>query len=584
MDKWKYNVWILFDVMVVFLLVFLQQEYRYHFFFVEQNYMFQASWSYISSHVALPGGFSDLTGEFLMQYFMYPYAGAIITTLLLLLVAVFTNLILKRVNADYIWLMFAWIPALCLLFMHFDFNYNQGGTIAYLLMLVILWGAVSIEKYRWRLIYNLVAIGVIYWLCGSVFALYIFLILLFEFFKKKKTRYYSLLFIVLGGALGILSLRMALIGEYRLVFLPDQFYHKALLPKNHIYFSWISLVILFCLALLLKPVKEKKKLHLIAEVFLPLIFVLVFTVWGIREHGDEKSQKVKKLDYYSRTEQWDPIIKESSGSLSNYLYLCYLNRALAEKGELAENMFLYDQRGTDGLMLKWNRTFSISVLLSDLYFTIGNIAVAQEMAFESYISAMGGGNPRMLKRLIQTNLIYGEYLVAEKYIDLLEKTTYYKEWASDHRRFLFNDEEVEKDELLGEKRRCLVADSYLSNTFGVDKDLINIAKANPVNTTSVEYLGGLLLLSKDLESYKQFLDEYYGSEILPTLPVGFQEAVIILSENNPEEWKKYGVKQSIIDRFAQYKNSILANKNNQSLPQLMARDYANTYWFYFMFK
>lgn len=49
---------------------------------------------------------------------------------------------------------------------------------------------------------------------------------------------------------------------------------------------------------------------------------------------------------------------------------------------------------------------------------------------------MGYGNPRMLKRLVQTNLIYGAYPVAEKYIRILENTFYYKDWAKSQRKFL----------------------------------------------------------------------------------------------------------------------------------------------------
>lgn len=583
-ETWKYIVWALFSLFVIALFAFLQQEYRYHFCFIEQNYLFLSSLDYILPRLAVPGGLADLTGEFLIQFFMYPYAGAAITTVLIVLVALMTNAILRRINKGYDWLLLACVPALSLLFLHFDFNYKPAGTVAFLFMLIMLWGALAVRNDRFRFTYNLVAISALYWLCGSVFVLYVLLVVLYEFASKSSLRYWSITFVVLAGVLGELCLGFALLGEYRLIFLPDMFYHTRLEPKSLIYFSWLILILLYSLALWLKPAKEKKKLLKLAELTLPFVLVLLFAVWGVREYGDQKAQQVKKLDYLSRTGQWDEVINESQGTLTNYLYLCYLNMALAGKGQLAERMFLYDQRGVDGLLLKWNKTFSISVLLSDVYFTIGNVAIAQQMAFEAHVSAMGGGNPRMLKRLIETNLIYGEYKVAEKYLDLLDKTVYYKDWARKQRRFLNNDEAVEQDFLLGEKRRGLLADSYLSNTFGVDRELINMTKHYPANRNSIEYLGGLLLLAKDMNGFKTLLETYYNTDVLPVLPHGFQEAVIILNEKTPEEWTKYGVGKPVIDRFGQYKKTILANKNNQALPQLMARDYGNTYWFYFMFK
>ncbi|MDD4516676.1 DUF6057 family protein [Massilibacteroides sp.] len=584
MKKWSYSIWGVFAILVITLFVFLQQEYAYHFFFIEQNYMFQSSLAYAESKFILPGGFIEWTGEFLMQFFMYPYVGATITVVLLVLIALLTNGILQKINKGYDWLIASAVPSLFLLFMHFDFNYMLAGTVAFLFMLAVFRVAILIKHAGWRLIYHCISVCLLYWLCGSVFTLYIVLTVLFEFLSKSSLRYWSLVLIPFGGLLGFLSLSLALQGEYRFVFLPDMFYHNNLSAKTHIYFSWIVLVVLFIFAFIFKPQQEKKNWRRIVELLTSFILVLLLFGWGVGQHGDQKAKQVKKLDYFVRAEQWDNIIKESDGLLTNYLYLCYLNMALAEKGELAERMFLYDQRGIEGLMLKWNRTFSISVMLSDVYFVIGNVAIAQEMAFEAYISSMGGGNPRMLKRLIQTNLIYGEYKVAGKYIDLLEQTLYYKDWAKEQRRFLYNDEAVESDPLLGEKRRGLVDNSYLSNTQGFAQDLISLAEHYPANKNAIEYLGASLLLTKDMQGFKSLLETYYGTDILPELPLGFQEAVIILFENTPDEWEKYSVSMPVIDRFTGYKRAILANKHSQSLPQLMARDFANTYWFYFMFK
>lgn len=159
------------------------------------------------------------------------------------------------------------------------------------------------------------------------------------------------------------------------------------------------------------------------------------------------------MDYYARTEQWDEIIRHCHGPIKNYLYLTYLNRALAEKGELADRMFAFDQHGPQGLLASWNKTFTVSTLLSDAYFTLGEIALSQEMAFEGYVTVIGAGNPRNLQRLVQTNLIYGTYPIAEKYISILEKTYAYHDWAKRHRGFLYNDKAIEADPVLGPKRK-----------------------------------------------------------------------------------------------------------------------------------
>jgi hypothetical protein len=118
MKKWKYSSWGLFGVIAVILFVYMQKEYAYHFYFVEQNYMFQSSWPYIAAKCAFPGCLAEITGEFLIQYFMYPFIGAAITVGLLTLIAYVTTRILSRIKANDSWSVLSWIPACCLLFVH----------------------------------------------------------------------------------------------------------------------------------------------------------------------------------------------------------------------------------------------------------------------------------------------------------------------------------------------------------------------------------------------------------------------------------------------------------------------------------
>ena len=75
----------------------------------------------------------------------------------------------------------------------------------------------------------------------------------------------------------------------------------------------------------------------------------------------------------------------------------FLNLALSQKGELADRLFSFDQRGPQGIMVGWNKTEQISSLLSDIAFAMGNPAMAQEMAFEAYATAIGEGIPPYVK-------------------------------------------------------------------------------------------------------------------------------------------------------------------------------------------
>ena len=568
------------------LFAFLQMCFEYHFYYIEQSQLFLFSEAYIRNKLLLPGGFSMLVAEFLVQFFIRPYVGALVTAVLLTGVGVCTAGIVKRIApVSGLFILYV-LPMLALLFMHFDFNYRVQGTVCYLMMMALLCGYMRIRNDLFRLVAGCVLVPVLFWLAGSIAVLFAGMVCLFEGLRKTPKWYISLIGVAEVLLLGVGTVYFSLMGEYRWVFGPDLYYHYTLHPKEIIYYSWICLPLVFLVAFFIrnKNSLSGKKWRAGISCIAQLAMIAAVLWWGMPKYSDAKTLKLKKLDYFARTEQWDKTIEECKGKLTNFLYMCHLNMALANKGELSDKMFNFDQRGPQGLLVQWNKSENISCMLSDIYFTMGATASSQEMAFEGYVSAMEDGNPRMLKRLVQTNLIYGTYPVAEKYISILEKTYAYRDWAQSQRKYLYNDEVVESDPILGTRRRMLPDRNSLAMIKGLAGDLALILEKGPANSAALQYLGAMYLLAKDLEGFKALVEKYYGTEFLPVLPVHFQEAVIVMSEKEPDYWKRFNVSETIVARFTDYKKQVLANRNNSAIAGLLNRSYGNTYWFYFMFK
>lgn len=567
------------------LFAFLQMCFEYHFYYIEQSQLFLFSEAYIRNKLLLPGGFSMLVAEFLVQFFIRPYVGALVTAVLLTGVGVCTAGIVKRIApVSGLFILYV-LPMLALLFMHFDFNYRVQGTVCYLMMMALLCGYMRIRNDLFRLVAGCVLVPVLFWLAGSIAVLFAGMVCLFEGLRKTPKWYISLIGVAEVLLLGVGTVYFSLMGEYRWVFGPDLYYHYTLHPKEIIYYSWICLPLVFLVAFFIrnKNSLSGKKWRAGISCIAQLAMIAAVLWWGMPKYSDAKTLKLKKLDYFARTEQWDKTIEECKGKLTNFLYMCHLNMALANKGELSDKMFNFDQRGPQGLLVQWNKSENISCMLSDIYFTMGATASSQEMAFEGYVSAMEDGNPRMLKRLVQTNLIYGTYPVAEKYISILEKTYAYRDWAQSQRKYLYNDEVVESDPILGTRRRMLPDRNSLAMIKGLAGDLALFLEKGPANSAALQYLGAMYLLAKDLEGFKALVEKYYGTEFLPVLPVHFQEAVIVMSEKEPDYWKRFNVSETIVARFTDYKKQVLANRNNSAIAGLLNRSYGNTYWFYFMF-
>lgn len=305
---------------------------------------------------------------------------------------------------------------------------------------------------------------------------------------------------------------------------------------------------------------------------------------------DPKIMKLNRLGRYSAEGRWDDILRECASDESNALYICFRNRALAEKGVLAEQLFRYPQAGPAGLLVKWNTSPEVSALLSDVYFTVGDIATSQHMAFESLVVASQrqvkpatDEDPAMLQRLVQTNLINGAHAVAEKYIKALERMDGYETWCKQYRPFLYDDAKVATDPLLGRKRKCIPKENHLIRLSDLERNWLAIARANPDSRTAIEYVGSMYLLDKQLNKFRRLVEENFNTPVLPTLPRSFQEAVIATAETDTAYWHKYGVTDATSGRFNEYKQTLFANRGNPNLSNVMRQRFGDTFWYYLMF-
>jgi len=581
------GVSILFWLCVFGLLFFYQQKQQaFHFYYIEQDQLFLWNFTYFISCLMEPAGLARWLTEFCVQYFIQPYYGALIVSAWFTFIGIFTAAIIKRIAPASNIFLLSLLPIILLLYVHPDANYYYKGTVAYMLMLPALYGFFSIKREVIRIVYATVFGILLFWFAGAVAFLFAVCVLIWELLNRFSHAYRFIIPALFVAGLARWSVHAALAGEYRFLLLPDGYFNYHLHAGIVIYFSWFFLPLLLILCRFLRRRKPVGSVRKYIELSLQLLLVLIVLRLSTSKYVSHDAGFYEELDYYMRTEQWDKLINRCEGKeIKNYLYLCCLNVALAEKGALADRMFSFNQRGVQGIYVPWNQTSQLSVLLSDVYFSMGHIALAQRMAFEGNESAPNSLGPRTLKRLVQTNIIYGFYPVAEKYLDLLEQTKYYRKWAHEHRRFLWNDIAVEKDSLLGMKRKCIPAENLLSEVKGLYVDLECIAKQNPAHRASIQYAGALYLLSKDVLTFKEFVEKYYGTDVLPVLPKSFQEAVIILSEQDPSYMERYDIPLSVLQRFANFKKQVLNYKGNTSaLPGLLKNGYGDTYWYYYLFK
>ncbi|MDF9829234.1 DUF6057 family protein [Parabacteroides sp. PF5-6] len=576
MEKITYSLSVVLWATLLFLLNYTNS---YLFFTLEQNQLLVYSWPYFLKEIFYqPGGPIQFIGAFVIQFFRFPYMGEAFTSLFLAATWLLTVFIGRRIAPKAILYILAFVPVFFLLLLHLDFNYNYTGTLSFVLTLAFFLGYTGITRYAIRTLAGAITIPVLYWAIGPVSCFFAFYILIWEILHRTPKSYRSFL-------VWIESLGLAAVGFY-LLWTPNfnnVFFYSGIeaLPIRF-YLPWISFALFLPVVWLLRRWTPKKRYVIALHTGLQMACIVLLAWQGIFKTVDLNSLYLMKYDFHTQHQQWHRIVSTSKGPQNSYFRLCYLNLALAEEGVLAEQGFRFDQKGIQGLVTQWNGEVVSSALLSDIYFAQGNIGMAQAMAFESNINSMFGGKPRMLQRLVQTNLIYGAWPIAEKYLNVLEKTLYYKDWAKEQKRFLYNDAAVEADPLLGEKRKNLIPDNHLSGPWDPRIDLQAIAAHHPQNKVAVEYLGMAHLLSKNLTAFKEFLKEYYPPH--SALPAAFQEAFLLCYEEEPERWSDYALSPPLLERFKSYNDFLEKNHTNTSFPQMAYRSYGDTYWYYNMFK
>ncbi|MDD2438197.1 MAG: DUF6057 family protein [Massilibacteroides sp.] len=547
--------WLILFILFSF---FLQTIGSYNFCYIEEWGTFFYDAHYIRNILIYPGGCVHLIANFLIQFFVYPIVGVLITALLLTWISFLTIRILYSLTNSNTLFFLGFFPVVGLLFLHFNVNYHYAGTIAFLLMLGCVDTQLYFQKFRSRFVFSLLSTVLLFIVAGAVAFLYGCLLFILELSRNPKQALLYVVVPLIVFLLGEISIWSDLFGGLKHAILPDGYFTLRLHPGFIIYLPWILLFAVFLIGSIYKVKPFKKTWTKSVFLFLQIIGISYFVFFGTTNYIDTKNEFFKELNYYARYNQWDKIVSRcGKRPITNLLYQNYLNVAFAEKGILADKLFSYPCIDIRSIYVTGNKTPYISVLLSDVYFSMGHMALSQRYAFEGNES-VGNYSPRMLQRLVQTNLAYGYYGTAQKYIRLLSKTLFYKDWVVRYQQFLWNDKAIELDTVLGAKRRCIFPDNRFSGYNGLDDDLKQIIIHNPSHKTTIQYLGSLYLLSKDIERFRTTLEMFYNTPALPSvLPVSFQEGVLLFAAGDRNVLNDYQIQDNTIQRFKAYNQRVL---------------------------
>jgi hypothetical protein len=195
-----------------------------------------------------------------------------------------------------------------------------------------------------------------------------------------------------------------------------------------------------------------------------------------------------------------------------------------------------------------------------------------------------GFRPENIKMLIKTELINGNYRIAERYINILKKTLYYKNWAKSYEKMLYDPESINSDPELGEKIRMLPKQDFFILTDDA-KNIELLLKTNPENKRAFEYKLARLMLEKDLLKVISEVKEMKKIGYVK-FPRHIEEAIVAFSELARKKPDTGGLSVSIDTerRFAEYKRVFNSCRGKKTLiDKTMKKAEKNTYWYYLQY-
>ena len=543
------------------LVVFLFWECRYPFAltFQEQLQLFLFDGDYFCERMAEPGGLARYVGEFLVQFYNATVIGALILAILFMMVQLLTWRLMRC--EDYYYLSL--IPALVLWFAMGDENVMLAYVVALIMAMGCILGLRPLERLNLigRVIIALVALPLLYWLIGPL-ALLVAVCMVPTWLAGLAVIYVVALVLVSAWLLPYPLVRLAVgIGYYRFpVTIP---YLLILIPVL------IAMMHYGCRHLP-KP-KQGVKYALILAIT-ALLFVPQY--YGF----EAKKYELMEYDYLVRIKDWNGIIaKAEQQTPDKPMSVSATNLALAMTNQLGERAFEFYQRGSQGLLPPFERNYATTQLTGEIYFHLGLVNTAQRLAFEA-MEAISNYNKsgRVLKRLVETNIINGQYKVAEKYIKILEKTIFYRRWAERMRAMLGDEKAINAHPLYGTLRQYRLQEDFLFSDTELDKICGQLFMHNHQNQMAAQYLLMMPLLDKDVPRFMQYA-QYVQSQVRYN-PRSCQEAIAFGFMQQRQQPPQGLVSPLILQQLNDF--SRIYSAGGKGAPGL--EQFRNSVWYYLM--
>jgi len=529
----------------------------------EQFQLFLFDTDYLLGRLAVPGGVARWTAEALTQFDNNVTAGALIMALLYVILRQLTWRVMRREGApaeSLFWQAASLVPVLLLWFMQGDVNVMPMYTVALILALSAMCLLPEGKVTGW--VYVIVICPLLYWAAGPVtFAFGVYLLL--------RRPLQGIVALVWTAACVILS------------------YLWVPYPLSHLfhgigYYRYPEVVsyVMAGLTLLCGVLPRLSKIAVKPGKtdWLGLAVVVLAGLILVPMGYEKKTYELMDYDYLVRRQQWNKVIAKAEREQPDLpMSVCATDLALGMTGQLGDRAFDFYQNGVEGLLPAFKKNFVSQLITSEAYFHLGLVNTAQRFSFEA-MECIPDNNKsaRVVKRLAETNLINGQYGVARKYLDMLEKTVFYRKWAQRTKRLLGDEAAINAHPLYGKMRQNRLQTDFLFSEREVDKVIGQLFLQNPENDLAKQYLLVCPLLQRNIPKFMNYLSIIENKTRY--FPLAAQQGIIFAYMQQKQQPPKGTVSPMVTQTYQRFVQTYsMGGINSQQM-----EDFRYTLWYYLL--
>lgn len=445
--------------------------------FQEQNQLFLFTRDYFLERIAVSGGLADYISEFITQFNYVPLLGE---AMMAVLFVVFQRSIARTIESDDWYLLSFVAPVMMLVYMN-----DIYVMLCYLIVLIIAVQLCVLYRRTPGVLWAGIVTILGYWLIGPA-------VFVFTMYAAIRERNVKSLILILIPALTVAVSKWTYMEQYpwKTLTFGVNYYRMALtVPVMQVAVAIVTL--LFPSMAYILP---KSKIHVNIALG---VLIIVSGLVALYKNYQKDSIELIAYDQMVRHEDWEGILRRAEkyqpdselGSVS-------VNLALFMSGRGAE-FHKFKQFGTRGLIMPRVRDFISNSSSCEVFWRLGMINESLRYAFDTQESLINNRKSgRWMSRMAQCQLLNGRYEVAEKYLDILSHSLFYRKWADGQRKYLRNDSAIASDPVYAYLRSVRYRSDFLYYYPEMDKMLGILYHQNNNNLLAAWYYQAWTALKK----------------------------------------------------------------------------------------